>query len=225
MKIVKGFLLRPTLNLLNWLLKRDGHSVIIGGPLGWEWAKTIDDAHHGIRGPGLHADSHVRQHDHSLAADGSPIALAGVPDLPASKITSGRFGMPRMPDGIANRVLKAAGAGADPAYGLVDHGELTNVSPDQHHARQHDHSLAADGNPIALAGVPDLPASKITSGRFGMPRMPDMALNKVMVGKGAGSNPVEEDKGDFSTQTLVIENRTSDPASPATGRIWLRTNL
>lgn len=25
--------------------------------------------------------------------------------------------------------------------------------------------------------------------------------------------------------TLVIENRTTDPASPAIGRIWLRTDL
>lgn len=51
-------------------------------------AEVITDAQHGSRGSGLHADSHARLHDHSLAADGSPIAVAGVPDLPASKITS-----------------------------------------------------------------------------------------------------------------------------------------
>lgn len=28
-----------------------------------------------------------------------------------------------------------------------------------------------------------------------------------------------------SATLLVIENRTSDPSSPATGRIWLRTDL
>ena len=27
------------------------------------------------------------------------------------------------------------------------------------------------------------------------------------------------------TQQLVVENRTDDPASPATGRMWLRTDL
>lgn len=31
--------------------------------------------------------------------------------------------------------------------------------------------------------------------------------------------------GDFSDRTLIIENRTSDPASPADGQIWIRTDL
>ena len=59
---------------------------------------------------------HNQSHDHSLAADGSPIAVAGVPNLDTSKITSGRFGMPRMPDGASGLVLTAQGAGVDPAY-------------------------------------------------------------------------------------------------------------
>jgi len=36
--------------------------------------------------------------------------------------------------------------------------------------------------------------SEITTSRFGMARMPDMGLNKIMVGQGAGLDPVEEDK-------------------------------
>ncbi|GAJ03163.1 unnamed protein product, partial [marine sediment metagenome] len=35
-------------------------------------------------------------------------------------------------------------------------------------------------------------ADWVTSGRFGMSRMPDMALNKIMVGQRAGNNPVEQ---------------------------------
>jgi hypothetical protein len=46
---------------------------------------SITDAQHGSRGSGLHADSHARSHDHSLAADGSPIAEAGVPVLTDAK--------------------------------------------------------------------------------------------------------------------------------------------
>lgn len=36
-------------------------------------------------------------------------------------------------------------------------------------------------------------ASEITSGRFGMVRMPDMALGKIMLGQGAGVSPIEAD--------------------------------
>ena len=40
--------------------------------------------------------------------------------------------------------------------GKLDHNlALTNVTADQHHARSHDHSLPADGSPVAEAGIPD----------------------------------------------------------------------
>ena len=49
---LKGLLLKPTLNLLNWILKRDGNSLIIGGPMGWSWQATLDTTHHGaLAGP------------------------------------------------------------------------------------------------------------------------------------------------------------------------------
>ena len=56
--------------------------------------------------------------------------------LAASQITSGRFGMPRMPDGTSGQVLTAQGAGVDPAYaapgvpsGLIAmwHGLIANI--------------------------------------------------------------------------------------------------
>jgi len=49
--------------------QRRGNSVIMGGPTAWQWYATIDDAHHGSRGSGLHADSHARQHALDSAAD------------------------------------------------------------------------------------------------------------------------------------------------------------
>ena len=39
-----------------------------------------------------------------------------------------------------------------------------------------------------------LSAEAINRDRFGMPRTPDMGLNKIMVGQGAGNDPIEEDK-------------------------------
>ncbi len=80
---------------------------------------VITDTQHGSRGSGLHTDSHARSHDHSNALDGSPIAVAGVPSLDAAKITTGRFGVARMPDGTSGYFLKAQGAGVDPAYAAV----------------------------------------------------------------------------------------------------------
>lgn len=75
----------------------------------------IERAHSSLTGIGPD-DHHNRSHDHSSADDGSPIAVAGVPSLPASKITSERFTMPRMPDGTSGYVLTAQGAGVDPAF-------------------------------------------------------------------------------------------------------------
>ena len=49
--------------------RRSNNSMILGGPTAWTWEATIDDAHHGNRGPGLHADSHARQHALDDAAD------------------------------------------------------------------------------------------------------------------------------------------------------------
>jgi len=46
----------------------------------------------------------------------SPIPSDDVPNLDTSKITTGRFGMARMPDGTSGYVLTAQGADVDPAY-------------------------------------------------------------------------------------------------------------
>lgn len=78
-------------------------------------------------------------------------------------------------------------------------------------------------NALVAGDIPALDAAKITSGRFPMTRMPALASGNVMVGTGA--DPTEEAKGDFSAREVKIECRTSDPASPADGRIWLRTDL
>lgn len=66
------------------------------------------------------------------------------------------------------------------------------ANADAHHARSHDHSLAADGTPIAVAGVPNLDAAKITSGRFGKTRL-EWTANKLLKGAGAGADPTEID--------------------------------
>ncbi len=108
--------------LVNWLLKNarighlevgehtvtiDGNNITVPG--------TVDGVDISVHAANADAH-HARSHDHSLAADGSPIAVAGVPSLDAAKITSGRFGVARMPDGISGQVLTSQGAGNSPAY-------------------------------------------------------------------------------------------------------------
>lgn len=116
--------------LVNWLLK-DAHieRLEVG-----ENTVSIDSNNIALPGTvdgvdvsahAANADAHhARSHDHSNALDGSPIAVAGVPSLDAAKITTGRFGVARMPDGTLGQVLTAQGAGVDPAYAAAPGGGL-----------------------------------------------------------------------------------------------------
>ncbi len=138
-------------------------------------SRTVANAHDHSHLSGVTSDQHhARSHDHSLATDGSPIAVAGVPSLPTSKITSGRFGMARMPDGTNGYVLTAKGPGIDPVYEEAPAG----MEP---HAESHE---SGGDDEVSLA------ASQITSGRFGMARMPDGTNNYVLTAKGAGVDPI-----------------------------------
>ncbi len=65
-----------------------------------------------------------------LRREGDVIATAEVPSLDAAKITSGRFGVARMPDGTSGQVLTAQGGGVDPAYASVGVPALTFVADD-----------------------------------------------------------------------------------------------
>lgn len=209
MRVVRGLLLVPALKLLNRLLKHDGNSVIIGGPLGWTWEDTIDDAHHGSLGGGLHTDSHDRQHDHSLADDGSPIALTGVPSLPASKITSGVFGVVRGGTGLNTIAL-----GGILYASALD--VLSRIAPTA--ANQVLKSTAANALQIAAllaADIPNLDAAKITSGRFGVSRL-GWTSDKLLKGAGVNADPTEIDAafglaifGDGSDSNVTISGNTT----------------
>jgi len=145
MKLTRGLLLKPALNLLHWILNRESrNSLIIGGPLGWSWQATLDATHHGaLSGPAnahRHSDlasigsddHHARDHATRHGSGGADAA-----SLAAAQVTSGRFGMARMPDGTSGYVLTAQGAGNNPAYaapsgvpsGLIAmwHGLLANI--------------------------------------------------------------------------------------------------
>jgi hypothetical protein len=160
-RLLRGLLLKPTLNLLNWLLKRErGNSLIIGGPLGWNWQATLDAGHHGsLAGPANahrhsdlavigaddhHARDHATRH-HSGGADALALgSLAGnltdiqhgmrgaglhtdsharLHALDSTSNHTGRITLAQMARGaVPGQVLTAQGEGSDPVYAALPAG-------------------------------------------------------------------------------------------------------
>jgi hypothetical protein len=76
-------------------------------------------------------------------------------------ISSGQFGLGRMPRGDAGKFLRAYGSGYDPMYAF-----------------------------LAAGDIPSLPASKITSGRFPLARLPEGSSGYVLEAQGSGFDPM-----------------------------------
>jgi hypothetical protein len=166
------------------------NSIIIGGPLGWSWQATLDTTHHGaLAGPTnahRHSDlANVGIDDHHARDHATRHAVGGGDQvsLDASQIGSGTLGVTRGGTGLstiaAGGILYASAADT-----------LSRIAPTA--ANQVLRSTAANALEIAAlvaADIPSLDASKITSGRFGMERMPDGTSGYVLTAQGAGANP------------------------------------
>ena len=300
MRVLKGLLLKPALNLLTWILRRNGNSIIIGGPLGWTWESTLDTTHHGaLAGPAdahrhsdlasigtddHHTRDHATRHQDGEAdevnLDLTQIGTGWDKQSFINLLENGDFEVGDPPVGwLAIRAnlareativkkgsysfkVTATGAGNSCGYQLVpNYAEYagrkitlgawlyapgTNVGTDVRLRIRTDIDSAwglavtkdddwhwttltftvpsgitfmeawapgvyisgdigyADGailveGEVCPAFSPRPPrykeqdASEIINGRFGMARMPDMDLNKVMVGQGVGNDPIEAD--------------------------------
>jgi hypothetical protein len=107
----------------------------------------------------------------------------------AGIITSGRFTLARLPtSATANRFLAVRTANADPIYDAL---------------------VATD--------IPDLDASKITSGRFPLSRLPDGASGYVIMGQGAGVDPVYTSLADQVATMTALHVSTAANAHPRGG--------
>jgi hypothetical protein len=156
MQPLRGLLLKPTLNLLEWIVRRkDGNSLIIGSPMGWSWQSTLDTTHHGaLAGPanahrhsdlaniGIddhHARDHATRH-HSGGADA--LALGSI----AGNLTDAQHG---------SRTVANAHA----------HSHLSGIGANDHHNRQHaitstsDHTSAATSGRMLKADANGLPVN------------------------------------------------------------------
>ncbi|GAH29037.1 unnamed protein product, partial [marine sediment metagenome] len=110
---------------------------------------------------------------------------------------------------VQNHTPKAHTLGS---HSTKAHTELTGVTSDQHHGRSHDHSIAGDGSPIAVAGVPNLPASKITSLRFPVDRLPALTNGKIWHGTGGNVEEISLPSSYSAQLTVAVFQMT-----PATG--------
>lgn len=134
MRLLRGLLLKPTLNLLSWILRqRNGDSLIIGGPLGWSWQPTLDTTHHGaLAGPANahrhsdlanigpdnhHARDHATRHQDGGADEIGVAGLSGeLADEQKSAFTkvTGRWTLAQAHRGADGKIMVFKGPAADP---------------------------------------------------------------------------------------------------------------
>jgi len=200
MKLLRGLLLKPTLNLLHWILTRkEPNSLIIGGPLGWSWQPTLDATHHGsLAGP-------AKAHRHS------DLDNIGIDDHHA------RDHAARHQDGGADQISLA---------GLT--GETATAQPPKPHASSHE-SSGSDAIKLDDLADPDdnLDLNVSTSAHGLCPKAPDDTA-KFLRGDASWATVPKIDDADFLMRlfTNVSSGAVIDPARfnvSVAGNLYCRT--
>jgi len=126
------------------------------------------------------------------------LTATDIPSLDASKITSGRFELARLPtSATANRFLVVRTANVDPVYDALVAGDIPSLDASKITSGTFDVARipGLDASKIVsgtfdVARIPDLDASKITSGRFPLARLTDGLSGYFLKGQGVGVDPV-----------------------------------
>jgi len=198
-RLLKGLLLKPTLNLLEWILRRNGNSLILGGPLGWSWQSTLDATHHGaLAGPAnahRHSDlanigiddHHARDHAARHQDGGSDeISIAGLSGEPA-ELTTHKGATTGIHGVGASTVESAAGA-----QSKVDaHANLTTAHSAVSTATA-SRMVVRDASARAKFAAPGAAGDALIKGaRITVAELPALTNNKIW--KGTGADPTEID--------------------------------
>ena len=121
------------------------------------------------------------------------LTAADIPDLDASKITSGTFNVNRIPGLNANKI----------ASGVFASTRIPNLNA----------SRITSGT-LSLSRIPDLPASQTTSGTFHVDRIPNLPGSKVTGTVAFAQMPT-------NVRRIWISNSAPQTSDGADGDVWL----
>jgi len=216
--LLKGLLLKPTFNLLNWILRRNGNSIIIGGPLGWSWVATLDEAHHGsLAGPAnahRHADlasigiddHHARDHAARHQDGGADeINIAGLSGEPADVVAKSLFDAHTILIAVTDNTPVALAVPASRIVGRKSTGNivaLTGVELMAILSGQAGAAFSMNSQRITTLGTPSSTGDALRKGtRVTISELPTLTTDKIW--KGVGGVPAEADLPPAGIWTLL----------------------
>jgi hypothetical protein len=108
--------------------------------------------------------------------------------------------------------------GAAAPGGSGDHGDLTGLGDDDHSQYHNDARGDARYSPLGHSHSYEAAGAVAAHEAAGDPHPGYLTLTEGNAAFAALGHT-------HDTSSVTLENRTSDPGSPATGQIWLRTDL